>query len=223
MPLLPPEGDLSLDPRLEPFRDRAALLHRGDAQVGQLFVETAWQVEQTGGRFLWRRWSEPIEAVRLYVRVGGTASDSTATCEGFGELLAQWAAGEFEVNGELLRLEWLPDAESRSAEEQMLWAGLPLERRLERVRRLWRMHKAEPYPPRFRADQVQGIDLVQLDADLADAVIAWIGSGGRLDADQRADLRRLVADADLVMPALAADERVRFRRLQRMAAPALNA
>lgn len=223
MPLLPPEVDLPLDPRLEPYRDRAALLYRGDVQIGHVFVETAWHVVQTGGRFWWRRWSEPTEAVQIYTVLDSAATDSVETPGAFDELLAQWSAGELEFNGEVLRLRWLSDRDSRLAEEQELWVSASLEGRIERARRLWRMHKAAPYPPKFRDAEVAGIDLVQLDTALADGLIAWIANGGRIEADKYDALRRLVEDADRVVPSLVGQERVRFRRLQRMAALAYGA
>lgn len=221
VPLLPPEHDLALDPRLAPYRDRAALLYRAELQVGQLVVETDWSVEQTGGRFWWRQWSEQTEALRVHVLLGETVAVSLETPEVFNDLVARWGAGEFEVGGEVLRLGWLTDRESRLAEERVLWAGVSPADRMDRVRRLWRMHKAAPFPPQVQAAQVEGVDLVQLDADLAECIIEWIGSGGRLGAERQVVLAQLMAAADLVMPSLPPDERVRYRRLQRMAAPAL--
>ena len=88
----------------------------------------------------------------------------------------------------------------------------------ESVRDLLDAHNAAPYPPELSGgDEVAGVALVMLDADIAGLAAAYVGTGGALRADQWFTLRESLADARAVMPHLTGDAWVYFGRLYMLA------
>jgi hypothetical protein len=82
------------------------------------------------------------------------------------------------------------------------------------VRDLLETHNASPYPPELSGgDEVAGVALVMLDADIAGLAAAYLGAGGALRPDQWFTLREALADARLVMPHLTGEAWVYFGRL----------
>ncbi len=49
------------DPRLDPYRDRGAILSDGEGVVGRMYVQIQTWWNQAGGRLWWKRWSKPYE------------------------------------------------------------------------------------------------------------------------------------------------------------------
>lgn len=87
----------------------------------------------------------------------------------------------------------------------------------DRLRQLWDDHRTAAFPARLRGG-VAGIDVVQLDADIAGHVDSWSEGGERLSAGTAAALRELSATTDEMVPHLASPaERDYVRRLREMA------
>ncbi len=63
------------------------------------------------------------------------------------------------------------------------------------IRDLWEAHVAAPFPGRFRDEEVDGIDLVMLDADIAGCVSTFLSRDGALDAGRFRSLRLRAAEA----------------------------
>ena len=55
------------DHRLDPYRDRGALVRLGDQEVMRIYVQVDALWTQTSGHLWWRRWSKPREFVILHM------------------------------------------------------------------------------------------------------------------------------------------------------------
>ena len=94
---------------------------------------------------------------------------------------------------------------------------------LDEGRRLWAEHMSAPFPPRLRGVDIEGVEMVLLDADIAGCVITWLESGGRLDERRRAWLQRSLDDLDRILPRLEdAEEHAYYERLRSVALLALD-
>lgn len=82
------------------------------------------------------------------------------------------------------------------------------------VRDLLDTHNASPYPPELSGgDEVAGVALVMLDADIAGLAASYLGGGGAMRPDQWFTLRENVADARTVLTHLRGESWVYFGRL----------
>ena len=89
---------------------------------------------------------------------------------------------------------------------------------LATVATLWKAHIDAPFPPRLRGQEIAGVDVVRLDADIAGCVSSWEGNRGKLDSERWAILTRCRSDLERVLPALSEpQERAYYRRLYDMA------
>ena len=85
---------------------------------------------------------------------------------------------------------------------------------MQSVRDLLDARRASPYPAELsEGEEVGGIALVMLDADIDGLAAAYLASGGTLRADQWFTLRQCVADARTVLPKLTGEPWVYFARL----------
>lgn len=85
-------------------------------------------------------------------------------------------------------------------------------------------HAQAAYPPGLTdADEVDGVALVLLDADIVGLATAFRDGGGRLRPDQWHVLRECVADTRTVLPHLAGEAWVYFARLHALARAVLRA
>ena len=85
--------------------------------------------------------------------------------------------------------------------------------------RLWSHHRAAPFPDRFRAEEVAGVDLVVVDADIAGCVYTWLHSSGPLDRARLTVLREHLRDLASTLPLLDGPlEREYVGRLRELAA-----
>lgn len=81
------------------------------------------------------------------------------------------------------------------------------------LRQLWREHTSAPFPDACRGQEVAGIELVLLDADIAGLVTKTLDRSAPLGVDDATDLRQLVATEERVIPALEGSDRAYFERL----------
>jgi len=109
------------DARLDPYRERAAILISRGEQIATLYVrmETYWT--QTGGHLWWRKWSKPYEVPHGYMMFAdGTATDWLVGPDFLDENLADWSQNKLRYVGELLDAGWLDDARSRYVRDHEL-------------------------------------------------------------------------------------------------------
>lgn len=84
------------------------------------------------------------------------------------------------------------------------------------IRDLWDEHMAAPFPKAFRAKDVNGIDFVMLDADVAGCVDTFL-SRGNLNLYQTAVLGLSYRNLSYVLPILNDEGKDYFWRLERLA------
>jgi hypothetical protein len=87
---------------------------------------------------------------------------------------------------------------------------------------LWREHLATPFPKGFRAKDVNGIDFVVLDADIAGCVDTFL-ERGTLNLYQAAVLGLSYRNVSYVIPILNEEGAAYFWRLERLAELVLKA
>jgi hypothetical protein len=108
------------DPRLDPYRERAAILTSGGDPKARLYIriETYWT--QIGGHLWWRQWSEPYEVAHGYmILADGSFDDWVVRREELDEDLANWPRNKLSYFGEILDVEWLDDTASRQSRDDI--------------------------------------------------------------------------------------------------------
>ncbi|MET3962633.1 hypothetical protein ABIE44_002567 [Marmoricola sp. OAE513] len=102
------------DPRLDPYRGRAARLSRDGVASGHVLVETDYLADRLSGWLWWRRWQDPTEFPVVMTKLddGSFDSDDWVRPERIDALLATWAAGRDEVQGTTYEITWLDQQES---------------------------------------------------------------------------------------------------------------
>ena len=53
---------------------------------------------------------------------------------------------------------------------------------MNRIEQLWNEHQQASFPPECRGEEINGIDLVMLDADISGCIISFLKSKGSLDS-----------------------------------------
>src|SRR5262245_50862634 len=91
------------DPRLDPYRDRAALVSDDEGAVGRMYVQVQTRWHETGGRLWWRRWSPPYEVPYGLIEFedGGGFDDWLCRPEDLDQELADWAQSRFRYRGQV--------------------------------------------------------------------------------------------------------------------------
>jgi hypothetical protein len=114
------------DARLDPYRERAAILTSRADRDATLFLrmETYWT--HTSGHLWWRQWSEPYEVPHGYMMFAdGGFDDWLVGRDLLDEELADWSQNKLRYVGELLDVEWLDDAASRHVRDDVLGLDAP--------------------------------------------------------------------------------------------------
>lgn len=70
------------------------------------------------------------------------------------------------------------------------------------ISRRWDEHMRAEFPATLRGEEVAGVNMVMLDADIAGCIVAWRSSDGHLDEGRQQVLTRRLGDLDRVMPLL---------------------
>ncbi len=90
------------------------------------------------------------------------------------------------------------------------------------IKDLWEEHLATPFPKGFRGRDINGIDFVLLDANIAGCVQTFVECG-KLNPFQLAILGLSYRDATFVAPSLNSEGAAYFWRLERLAELVLKA
>ena len=102
--------------------------------------------------------------------------------------------------------------------------GTVLDERRQLVAPLWERHLARPFPPRLRGEEIEGVDMVLLDADIAGCTQTWLKSSTDLDTMRRGALRDCLGDLDTVLPQLSdPEEAAYYAGLRELAVGVLSA
>ena len=89
------------------------------------------------------------------------------------------------------------------------------------IAELLEAHLASPFPAESRGQEVAGVDLILLDADVAGLVSSHLACGG-LTESQRLMLDGCVSDADRVLPGLFGEAQRYFARVRELACSVLQ-
>ncbi|MFL6158619.1 MAG: hypothetical protein ACJ72D_21225 [Marmoricola sp.] len=126
MPWSPSFEGARPDPRLNPYRQRAAYLLVGDQRFGHLFIGTDHLAPVTGGRLWWRTWGEPVEYIDGHVHLEpGDLEDFFISPDKVGDEVEAWAAGRFEYRGTAYDVVWLDDQESARVRDEVFRFDAP--------------------------------------------------------------------------------------------------
>jgi hypothetical protein len=114
VPWSPPNALLVVDPRLDRFRGRVAVLIQSGHLVGHLLVTAEYVAEQTGGHAWWRRWSHFEEVAALHLRyLDHTSTVLWVDGHDLTTELESWGLRRLHGAPEGLSLRWLSREESR--------------------------------------------------------------------------------------------------------------
>jgi hypothetical protein len=91
------------------------------------------------------------------------------------------------------------------------------------LRRRWAAHLALPFPADLAGEELDGVDLVLLDADTAGYIQTFIGDLGWRDFEVRKSLKRCLCELDVILPGLPVQAIGYFRALRDLAALVLAA
>jgi len=119
MPWSPSFDKAQPDPRLDPFRGRAAVATRYGEPAGHVLVETDFLSERVSGQLWWRRWATPREYVQVHTHLGGSAAPTWVLPTEIGDRVAEWSAGTYHDGGTTYGLTWLDDAESERVHREV--------------------------------------------------------------------------------------------------------
>jgi len=87
---------------------------------------------------------------------------------------------------------------------------------------MWQAHRDRWFPPRLRGAEVEDIDVILLDANVAGCVNTWLRGGGRLTPERSRILAACVEDLDKVIGVFTdGEEQYYLEQLRTMAAVVL--
>lgn len=94
----------------------------------------------------------------------------------------------------------------------------------DRLGQLWQEHERAPFPEWLGGEEINGVDLVMIDADIAGCIASCVDAPRNLDPARREALVQCRADLDRVLPHLTdTDDGAYLARLADMADIALAA
>jgi hypothetical protein len=85
------------------------------------------------------------------------------------------------------------------------------------IQELWQAHYAAPFPDGLQGFEIEGIDLVSLDADTAGCVSTFLSNQGQLDLWRTAVLGICYRNLAVVTNKLPSEAQNYFQRLERLA------
>lgn len=110
------------DPRIAPYRDRAAALLLDGQQVGVLYAQWIQGVAQTGGHLWWRTFLPPRDTLELHIRIGAVDFLDCWVDNDLDADLADWSRGVFTCDGVEYECRWLEDPASTDVRSTL---GIP--------------------------------------------------------------------------------------------------
>lgn len=105
------EVDPARNPRLDPYRHRAAGFSNNRGGRGRLYVEPHQIQTAISGHLWWTQWSPPEEFVILWLETpDGRDTETHIYSDALDDTLNDWDQGQFHYLGETYLLTWLDDA-----------------------------------------------------------------------------------------------------------------
>ena len=87
---------------------------------------------------------------------------------------------------------------------------------IDQLTTLWDEHLKAEFPSDCLGQEIQGVELVLLDTDVAGCISTYLGSKGKLDAQGLAILRSCYRDLAVVLPLLQPEAAAYFQRIDQM-------
>jgi hypothetical protein len=119
VPWSPTYDDAEPDPRLDPYRDRAARLMDGGSVAGYVLVETDYRAELEGGALWGRRWARPVELAIVLTKLGDAEPRTAGVDPADFDLFDRWARAGYDDNGRILQVVWLDETESARVHDEV--------------------------------------------------------------------------------------------------------
>ncbi|KAA3643080.1 MAG: hypothetical protein DWQ07_21420 [Chloroflexi bacterium] len=82
------------------------------------------------------------------------------------------------------------------------------------IKQLWNEHRAAKFPKDYSGEEIEGIDLVLLDMDVAGCILKFLQNGSKLDLWTTAILGLHYRDLTLVRQELEGEAKEYFQRLE---------
>jgi hypothetical protein len=111
-----------LDPRIAPYRDRAAALLLNGQHVGLLYAEWTQGVIRTGGHLWWRTFLPPVDTLELHIRIGDLDLLDCWVENDLDADLADWARGVLTCDDVEYECRWLDGIASADVRREL---GIP--------------------------------------------------------------------------------------------------
>jgi hypothetical protein len=103
------------NPRLDPYRHRAARFSDDSGRHGRFYVQPDMIATSVGGRLWWTRWSPSQEFAILWIETPeGEDTDTWVWPDDLEDELSDWDRGQFRFLDETYRLTWLDDAATQA-------------------------------------------------------------------------------------------------------------
>jgi hypothetical protein len=109
-----------INPRLAPYRHRAAEFRDGAGKVGTIYVEPQLGAAHMRGHLWWRQWERAREHVILWIddpTLGPT--DAWIMADDLDEEIDHWERHEFAWIGNVCELTWLDAKASREMSREL--------------------------------------------------------------------------------------------------------
>lgn len=119
VPWKPDWSQLAPDPRLDPYRHRAAALSRDGVAVGTLCAEPDHLTTQASGHLWWRSFSPQREFLKLWITIDGRQTDAWTDGPELDMDLENWSRGIFLFGGEPYACTWFDDSQSAKPRKQL--------------------------------------------------------------------------------------------------------
>lgn len=102
------------NPRLDPYRHRAARFDDDSGRHGRFYVQPDVIATVVGGHLWWTRWSPSQEFVILWIETPeGEDADTWILPDDLKDELFDWDQGRFQFLGQTYRLTWLDDTKTQ--------------------------------------------------------------------------------------------------------------
>lgn len=119
MPWSPSFANAQPDPRLDPYRGRAAVATQYGEPAGHVLVETDFLSERLSGQLWWRRWETPVEYAQVHTHFSSSSAPTWVLPTDIDARVAEWAAGTYTDGGTTYGLTWLDAAESERVHREV--------------------------------------------------------------------------------------------------------
>lgn len=92
----------------------------------------------------------------------------------------------------------------------------------EEIRKEFNRFWNAPFPPSARGEEIEGVELVLIDADTMGLISRFLGNNGRLEIYERKMLQSCVGDLNTILPHMEGTPKTYFNTLLQLANEVLH-